>query len=266
MDGAQHRAVAGFLAEFGDFFVEFLFIHFAQNFLAKEPRDLFHFCWNRRVFVRQVGMIRTGVDGAKRIARVCEVVIDLLHDRHFRVVEVDEHQTADARRHLIHEARRLAVIDVLRILSDLRDLNGRYFAVCKQTVQDSANQHLKRCRAGKPGTGQHRGLDLRVKARELVPALLERRRHAANQCRSRILFGFFDREVVQADLDGLVALRIHTDDVRAVEGHLRRRLHIDRRRDHAPMLMVGVVAADLRAPRRGKMIRFIHSEPPSGTF
>ena len=76
-------------------------------------------------------MIRAGVDRAERITTVRKIVVDLLDNRRFRVMEVDEHQTADARRHLIHEARRLAVVHVFRVLADLRDLNGGNRIVCE---------------------------------------------------------------------------------------------------------------------------------------
>ena len=67
MDGAQHRAVAGFLADISDLFVELLLIDLAQDFLAEEVCDLFHFNGHRRVLVGQVGMIRARINGAEGI-------------------------------------------------------------------------------------------------------------------------------------------------------------------------------------------------------
>ena len=64
MDGTQHRAVAGFLADLRNSRVEFRLINLVQSLLADELRGLFHFCRVRRVFIGQIGMIRTGLDRA----------------------------------------------------------------------------------------------------------------------------------------------------------------------------------------------------------
>ena len=109
-------------------------------------------------------MIRAGVDRAERITTVRKIVVDLLDNRSFRVMEVDEHQTANARRHLIHQTGRLAVVHVLGVLPDLRDLNRRHGVVREQSVQNTANENFERRRAGEAGTRQHRGLHLCVKA------------------------------------------------------------------------------------------------------
>lgn len=64
MDGTQHRAVAGFLADLRNSRVEFRLINLVQSLLVEALRDLFHFCRDRRVFIGQIGMIRTGLDRA----------------------------------------------------------------------------------------------------------------------------------------------------------------------------------------------------------
>ena len=43
MDGAQHRAVAGFLADFRNLCVKLLLIDLAQDFLSEERSRLFSF-------------------------------------------------------------------------------------------------------------------------------------------------------------------------------------------------------------------------------
>ena len=67
MDGAQHRAVAGFLADFRNLCVKLLLIDLAQDFLAEEFRNFLHFDRHCRILVGQVGMIRARINGAEGI-------------------------------------------------------------------------------------------------------------------------------------------------------------------------------------------------------
>ena len=104
----------------------------------------------------------------------------------------------------------------------------------------------------RPEPGSTVDLTFCVKARQLVSALGERRRHAANQRRSRIPFRFLCVQVAKVNLNRPISLRIDADNVRAVERHLRRRGHIDRRSQYTAVLVVGVVAADLGTAGRRK--------------
>ena len=106
-----------------------------------------------RVLVRQVGMIRTGIDGAEGIAAVGEIVVYLFHNGVFRVGKINVHQSAHAGSHLIHQAGGLAVVDVFGVLADLGNFNGGNRAARKQAVQDTADQHLKGRGAGQAGAG-----------------------------------------------------------------------------------------------------------------
>ena len=263
VDSSEHCPVAGDLADFSDVPVERRLVHIVEDFLTEERRHRLHFHGHGRVLVRQVGMIRTGIDGAEGIAAVGEIVVHLFHNGVFRVGKINVHQSAHAGSHLIHQAGGLAVVDVFGVLADLGNFNGGNRAARKQAVQDTADQHLKGRGAGQAGAGQDGRPDLGFKAAQLVPPPGKRRRYAADQRRRGVLLGLSGIQIVQVDLHRLVALGIHADDVRAGQGDLRRGLHVNCCRQHTAVLMVGVVAADLRAAGGGKMIGVSHFEPPS---
>ena len=70
-------------------------------------------------------------------------------------------------------------------------------------------------------------------------------------------------QIRQADLRVRIALGYDPDAVRTVQPHLGLRFQLDGRGQHAAVLVVGVIAADLGAPGRGKMIEPVHMRPPS---
>ena len=68
------------------------------------------------------------------MAAVGKVKVDLFDDGLFGVRKVDEHEPADRGSHLVHEPRGLSKIDVLGVLADLGDLDGRELVFKKQAV------------------------------------------------------------------------------------------------------------------------------------
>ena len=79
-------------------------------------------------------MACVGVDDAERMAAVGKVKVDLFDDGLLGIRKVDEHEPADRGRHLVHEARGLSEIDVLGVLADLCNLDGRELVLKEQTV------------------------------------------------------------------------------------------------------------------------------------
>ena len=76
-----------------------------------------------------------------------------------------------------------------------------------------------------------------------------------------------DGQIVQINFNRGIALGCDTDNGIGPQCDLRRRFQIDSRGQHAAMLMVGMVAADLRAARRGKAIACLHLQmPPFSAF
>ena len=207
-------------------------------------------------------MIRAGIERAERVAAVRKIERRLPDGGVRRVGKIDEDQPADAGGHLIHEAAGLAEIDVLGILADLRDLDGGAFFIEKQLVADRADQNLE-CGGGRQtGAGQDGRADSRVKAVQLTAALRKRRSNAAHERGGRIFFFRVDGQIIQIDLDRGIALGRNADDGIRPQRDLRRRFQIDSRSQHAAVLMVGMVAADLRAAWRGKAIACLHMQTP----
>lgn len=79
--------------------------------------DGLHLLADGRVVVGQVAMVAARVDHAQRIALRGEIAGNRLHLR-VLLFEIDRHHAADRRGHLIHQAARLAEIDVLHLLRD----------------------------------------------------------------------------------------------------------------------------------------------------
>ena len=134
MHGAQDGAVAGLCADLLELRIELRFVDLAQDLLAEAARDAAHLLRDGGVFVGQIRVVRAGIEDAGRIAAVGKVKVDLFDDGLFGVRKVDEHEPADRRRHLVHEARGLSKIDVLGVLADLCNLDGRELVLKEQTV------------------------------------------------------------------------------------------------------------------------------------
>ena len=131
---AQNGAVTAACAKGRKGSVERAFLHIVEDFLSEEGRDLFHLHRDGRVLVGEVRMACVGVDDAERMAAVGKVKVDLFHDGLLGVREVDEHEPSDRGRHLVHEPRGLSKIDVLGVLADLCNLDGRELVLKEQTV------------------------------------------------------------------------------------------------------------------------------------
>ena len=262
MHRAQNGAVARRLAGRLELCVEFRLVHLAQHVLTEHAGYAAHFLGDGGVFVRQICVIRAGIERAERVAAVRKIERRLPDGGVRRVGKIDEDQPADAGGHLIHEAAGLAEIDVLGILADLRDLDGGAFFIEKQLVADRADQNLE-CGGGRQtGAGQDGRADSRVKAVQLTAALRKRRSNAAHERGGRIFFFRVDGQIIQINLDRGIALGRNADDGIGPQRDLRRRFQIDSRSQHAAVLMVGMVAADLRAARRGKAIACLHMQTP----
>ena len=143
MHRAQNGAVARGLAGCLEIRVKLRFVHLAQHVSAEYAGHAAHFRGDGGVFVRQIRVVRAGVERAERVAAVREVKRRLPDDGVRRIGKVDEDQPADTRSHLVHEAAGLAEIDVFGVLADLRDLDGGAFSVKKQFITDRADQDLE---------------------------------------------------------------------------------------------------------------------------
>ena len=252
MDGAQHGAVARISAQPRQLLIELVLRNVAQVFFPKKFADSFQLRRNGRVLRGQVGVVGAGVDDAQRMAAGRKVKGHRRDHRRSRVGKVNGNDAADGAGGLIHQAAGLAEVDVFRILPDLRKLHRAELPVQKQAVADRRHQHLKGSRRGKPAARQHVGLHIGVEAAGRSAQCGHPRSHAAHQCRRRARFLRPRRKAVQRhDAQG-VALGLHADLPGAVGGDRRSCVKVHRAGQHEPVLMIGVVAAQLRPAGRGK--------------
>ena len=195
-------------------------------------------------------MIRARIDRAERIAAVCKVVIDLLHDRRLRVVEVDKHESADTRCHLIHQSGRLSIVHVLRVLPDLCNFNCGDLSVGKQAVQNAANQHLKRRRAGKPAAPEHVAGGIGIEATHRLSQCPEAFRNAPDQAGRMGALALLRLGLAQInDIQFVEAPGFDPDKTVVTGGCHCDQIQRHRCRKTIPVLMIGVVAAQLRPAR-----------------
>ena len=196
-------------------------------------------------------MVAARVDHTQRIALRGEIAGNRLHLR-VLLFEIDRHHAADRRGHLIHQAARLAEIDVLNLLRDDGAGLGVHNKAVVQSVENRRNQHLKRRRGRQAASAQHGAGNRRAETADFVTHLFHDARRAANQRQRRAEILLADVKVIQLHRDRRKALAVHHDGIVVRPAYARDGIQIDRSRQHTAVVVVGVVAADFRAPRRGE--------------
>ena len=114
---AQNGAVARGLAGCLEICVKLRFVHLAQHVSAEYAGHAAHFRGDGGVFVRQIRVVRAGVERAERVAAVREVKRRLPDDGVRRIGKVDEDQPADARGHLV-PCRNCSIISPVRLMRE----------------------------------------------------------------------------------------------------------------------------------------------------
>ena len=249
MHGAQRGAVARGGADLAQTGEKGVLIHFAQYGLAEDGGDGLHLARDGGVLVGQVGVVGAAVDDAQGVAKGREIELQMLDDGLRGVGKVDRDDAADGGGHLIHQAAGLAEILVFDLLPEPGDLDGVQARAAEPTG-DRPQQHLKGGRGGETAARQHRGADIGVKAR-LEPG---KGGDAADQGGGGPEFPGADGQIVQRDLAEGITLGEDTDHALAVLGDGGHGLQIDGPGQDPAELMVGVVAADLGAARRGEEV------------
>ena len=197
-------------------------------------------------------MVPAGIDDAQLIAAPLQVKVHPANLGRLQVFKIDGDKVAHRRGHLIEQAAGLAKVDVFGILRNLRRLHRGELARIKQPAEDGADQNLKGRRGGKAGSTQHIRGGIGVKAADLVAQLGEPGSDAPDERAGPSLLLRPRLQLVDPYLIPRVALRLDADDPVIIRGGNADHIQIDARREHPPALMVGVVAADLRAPGGGK--------------
>ena len=258
MDGAQDGAVGGGGADVLESGVKLLGIHLPEHFFAEEGGHLAALHGDGGVLVGEIGVVGAGVHDAQRVAQRAEIQRQVVHHGIGRVLEVDEHHAAHGGGSLIHEAGGLAEVDVFGVLADLGDGHGGELLTKEQLIEDGADEHLKGGGGAQAAAGEDGGAHLGVEALELGAALGEGGGHAADEGGGGVFLLGVDGEVGQVNLHRGVAFGGHGDDAAVIEGHLRHGFQVDGGSQHAAVLVVGVIAADLGAAGSRKMINLRH--------
>ena len=82
---------------------------------------------------------------AYAVTQLCKVKVDLFNSRGVGILKVNERKSANRADKLIHQAARLAEIDVFGILTDLCNFNCTCLTAVVVSVDYSANENFK-CR------------------------------------------------------------------------------------------------------------------------
>ena len=168
-----------------------------------------------------------------------------------RIGKIDADDVADGGGRLIHQAAGFSEVDVFGILADLRDLRSRQSAAA-EVVQDHTDEDLERRRGRQAAARQHRGGHIGVKGHGRMAQRGEPRSNAADEGLRRARLGGDGLQLRQGDLAEGIALGQHADRAALAAGDRRHGVEIHGARQHAAVLMVRVVAADLRAAGCGE--------------
>ena len=140
-------------------------------------------------------------------------------------------------------------VHIFSPLADLCNGNGGDFFIHEAVVQNHADQHLKCGRGRNAAALGHIGGNVHVQTGQLCATLTESLALAAQQGSSGVLLLLAGGQVVKVDNAQVVALALHAQLVQAVGGGSSDHINVHAACQHAAMLVVGVVAADLGAAR-----------------
>ena len=247
VEGAQHSAVAALLAAGRNICKEGLKGHVPQHLAAAHSGHSAALVGDGGVLVGQVGVVCTGVQNAQRQTGLGKVHLHRLHVGVCLVGKVDGDNVAHAGGHLIHQTTGLAKVHIFSPLADLCNGNGGDFFIHEAVVQNHTDQHLKCGRGRNAAALGHIGGNVHVQTGQLCAALTESLALAAQQGSSGVLLLLAGGQVIKVDDAQVVALALHAQLVQAVGGGSSDHINVHTACQHAAMLVVGVVAADLGA-------------------
>ena len=250
--GPEHGPVPSLPPQDWESRQKLLLRHLAQDALAEVGADLLELPGHGGVLAGEVGVVRAAVDDAKGVAGSGEVEVHPLHHGVGVVLEVDGHHAAHRAPHLVQQAAGLAEVDVLRVLPHLGKLYGRAAPVKEEVVHDFTEKDLKGGAGAEPAPAQHTAHDIGVEPRQVRALPPEPGRNAPDDGGGGVALALPDVQAVQLHHHRRIPLALHPDDVLPIEAHRRDGIQINARGQDPAMLVVGMVAADLGAPRRGE--------------
>ena len=153
---------------------------------------------------------------------------------------------------LVHESAGLAEVDVLRVLAHLGHLDGGEGPAAEEVVGDGAHEHLEGGGGAQAAAPEDPGGGIGVKAGDGIPQLLHPGRDAPDQGHGVPHLLLVDGQVVQVHLRDAVVAGLDPDDPAFVGDHAGDGVQVHAGAQAVAPLMVGVIPAQLRAPRRGE--------------
>ena len=256
MQRAHHAAVPKRSAQTRNLFHEFLIRYFCQDFFSKIGSRLFHLHRNCGILVAHVGVTLSGIDDQKVTADRIQTEIDLFHLRILVISKIDRNNAAARTRHLVKQSGRLFPIDIFRIASCMCIVCDGHFIIVKEVIQNRTDQHFKGRRRADARRADHIACGERVKAAYRKSSLLktgkdslDQRHRAGGLCIRLQLVQINDKILMERFADNMYLIGI-------IFARRADTVLVHTACKHLSMIVIGMVAADLCAPRRGKQFKF----------
>ena len=252
VDGPQHGPVPARLPQPGQGGPEIRRLHLTEDLCPQLRRHSLHLLPDGRKLAGQLAVAAPRVGHAEGHSGWQQPRrMDLLDLRGSRVGKVRKDDAAHRAGQLIQQAAGLAEVGVLCILADLCQLRSRQAAVIF-SVQDHRHPHLECRRAGQAGPPQHIAGGVGVEAADGLALGPEALRNAPDEAGGVGALAILRLGLAQVDDVQLVEPAGFYPDEAVIAGRRHgHKVEHHRRRQPVAVLVVGVVAAKLRPPRRG---------------
>ena len=250
MQGAKNRTVTDFPSQYGNFADDILFGHITQKTLAEMRGNRLHFRRNGSIISRQIGVVSAGIDNAEAVPGTGKIEIDFPDLRLGGIGKINGDNAADGAGNLIHQSAGLAEELILRILCEHCNLHRGNFSVIVEMVQDISDHVLKCGGRGKSASFEHAGSRVGIKAADFVSVFDKSGCHAGNDG-IRVTEPCGVRRIVTHEVHHVFrkALRLDADGASPDGRNDGDNIKINGSGDHAAVVMVGVIARKLTAPR-----------------
>ena len=252
VDGPEGGPVAAGGPDGGQAPAELVRVHVPQHLPAEAGRHLAHLPGDGGVVGGEVGVAGPAVDDAQGVAQGVQIRLDLPQGGGGGVLEVDGDNAAGGAGELVHQPAGLAEVGVLRVLADLGQLGGGQRPAAEEVVEDGGYQDLEGGGGAQAAAPEDPGGGVGVKAPHLVAQLADSGCHPPDQGHGVPRLLRTAAELVQVHLRHPVVAGLDTDGPAAVGHHTGDGVQVHAGGQAVAVLVVGVVAPQLRAAGGGE--------------